>query len=64
LENNYVIESIRTEGEINELKKLSKFNLVFIDADEKTRYQRAKERLKEKETMIVLKIFWLQKKRK
>lgn len=49
LENNYVIESIRTEGEINELKKLSKFNLVFIDADEKTRYQRAKERLKEKE---------------
>jgi dCMP deaminase len=49
LDKNYVVESIRTEGEIEELKKLPNFNLVFIDAEAMTRYQRAKERLKEKE---------------
>lgn len=46
---NYVIESIRNPAEIDELRKLSKFILVFIDAKAETRYQRAKERLKEKE---------------
>lgn len=49
LDKNYVVESIRTLGEIEELKKLPNFTLVFIDADSKIRYKRAKERLKEKE---------------
>jgi dCMP deaminase len=49
LDKNYVVESIRTEGEIKELKKLPHFNLVFIDAKAMTRFERAKERLKEKE---------------
>lgn len=63
LENNYVIESIRTEGEINELKKLPNFSLVFIDANEKIRYQRAKERLKEKEHIDSFEDFILSEKK-
>jgi len=49
LSKNYVVDSIRTPGEIEELKKLPNFVLVFIDVDSKIRYERAKERLKEKE---------------
>jgi dCMP deaminase len=49
LDKNYVVESIRTPGEIEELKKLTNFSLVFVDAEAMTRYQRAKERLREKE---------------
>ena len=49
LEKNFVVESIRTPGEIEELKKLPNFSLVFVDAEANTRYQRAKERLREKE---------------
>lgn len=46
----FVIESIRTTGEIKTFKKkLKNFVLIFIDADSKIRYKRAKERLKEKE---------------
>jgi dCMP deaminase len=45
----FVVESIRSPAEIEELKKLNDFYLVFIDADSKIRYQRAKERLREKE---------------
>src|SRR5574343_810315 len=33
LDKNYVVESIRTEGEIEELKKLKDFTLVFVDTD-------------------------------
>lgn len=49
LDKNYVVKSIRTSGEIEELKKLPKFSLVFIDAEAMTRYERAKKRLREKE---------------
>lgn len=49
LDKNFVIESIRTPAEIQELKSLPNFVLVFIDADSKTRYERAKQRLREKE---------------
>ncbi|MFA5746194.1 MAG: AAA family ATPase [archaeon] len=49
LDKNYVVESIRTEGEIEELKKLPNFNLVSVEADSKIRYERAKLRLREKE---------------
>ena len=63
LDKNYVVESIRTEGEITELKKLPNFSLVFIDADEKIRYQRAKERLKEKEHIDSFEEFILSEKK-
>ena len=49
LTKNYVVESIRTPPEIEELKQLSGFTLVFIDANSRIRYERAKDRLKEKE---------------
>jgi len=49
LDKNYVVESIRTAGEIEELRKLPHFYLVFVDVDAKVRYNRAKERLKEEE---------------
>ncbi len=45
----FVVESIRTPLEIEEFKKLNDFALVFIDADPKIRYERAKARLREKE---------------
>jgi dCMP deaminase len=45
----FVVESIRTPAEIEELSKLDNFTLVFIDTDSKLRYQRAKNRLREKE---------------
>jgi len=49
LDKNFVVESIRTEGEIEELKKLPDFQLVSVEADSKIRYERAKQRLREKE---------------
>jgi dCMP deaminase len=54
---NFVIESIRTPAEIEELQKLNDFHLIFIDADSKLRYQRAKERLREKEHISTYKEF-------
>jgi len=57
LDNNYVVESIRTQKEIEELKKLPNFNLVSVEADIKIRYERAKERLKEKEHVSSLEKF-------
>jgi dCMP deaminase len=48
--NLFVIESIRTTKEIETFRsKLDDFALIFIDADPEIRYERAKERLKEKE---------------
>ncbi|MBU0471812.1 MAG: AAA family ATPase [Nanoarchaeota archaeon] len=44
---NCVIESIRTEGEINNLKKKGKFILFGIDANPKIRYERIKKRKSE-----------------
>lgn len=63
LDKNYVIESIRTSGEIEELKKLPNFTLVFIDADAKTRYKRAKERLREKEQISSFEAFMASEKK-
>jgi dephospho-CoA kinase len=37
---NCIIESIRTEGEINSLRKKGEFYLIAIDADPKQRYER------------------------
>ena len=37
---NCVIESIRTEGEIDSLRKKGRFYLIAIDADPKVRYKR------------------------
>ncbi|MDD5086560.1 MAG: AAA family ATPase [Candidatus Nanoarchaeia archaeon] len=39
-----VIESIRTEGEINSLRKKGKFYLFAVDADPKKRYERVLNR--------------------
>lgn len=41
---NAVIESIRTPGEIEELKRYADFYLVAVDADPKVRYERIKSR--------------------
>ena len=38
---NSIIESIRTVGEVEELKKLPNFLLLAVDADRKVRYERA-----------------------
>ena len=38
--NNCIIESIRTPGEIDALRKLGNFYLLAVDADPKTRYER------------------------
>jgi len=43
-QNNCVIESLRTVGEIELLRKKGKFVLLAVDADPKTRYQRILER--------------------
>ena len=42
-----VIESIRTQGEIEALKKKEKFYLLAVDAEPKKRYDRAQERKSE-----------------
>jgi len=47
--NDFIVESIRSPEEIKELKKFDDFHLIFIDADTKIRYQRAKNRLREQE---------------
>jgi dephospho-CoA kinase len=41
---NAIIESIRTEGEVESLRKKSNFMLLAIDADMKLRYERIKKR--------------------
>ncbi|MBW6491377.1 MAG: AAA family ATPase [Lentimicrobium sp.] len=45
--NNCVIESIRTPGEVESLRKRGNFTLFAVDADPKVRYQRIKERQSE-----------------
>ena len=45
--NNCVIESIRTAGEIESLRKKKNFYLFAVDADANLRYQRIKERQSE-----------------
>jgi dCMP deaminase len=63
-EKNFVIESIRTVGEIETFrKKLDNFTLVFIDTNSKTRYERAKKRLREKEHINSFKEFLASEKR-
>jgi len=42
--NDYVIESIRTTGEVKYLKNIKNFMLLFLTADPKIRYERAKKR--------------------
>lgn len=44
---NCVIESIRTPGEVESLRKKKNFYLFAVDADAKTRYKRIKERQSE-----------------
>jgi len=44
---NCIIESIRTVGEINALRKNNQFFLFAVDADQKLRYQRIVERASE-----------------
>ncbi len=39
-QNNCIIESIRTEGEINSLRKKGNFYLISVDASPEVRYQR------------------------
>jgi len=46
-EKNYVITSIRTLGEINELRLLDNFFLIFIDAPPEERYKRVIKRNRE-----------------
>jgi len=41
---NCVIESLRTEGEVNSLRKKGKFYLFAVDANPKVRYERVSER--------------------
>jgi dephospho-CoA kinase len=41
---NCVLESLRTAGEIESLRKKGKFYLFAIDAEQKTRYNRVQER--------------------
>ncbi len=60
---NYVVDSIRTPAEIEELRKLPNFALVFLDADPKIRYERAKIRLREKENVNSFDEFMLSEKR-
>lgn len=43
-QNNCVIESIRTPGEIEELRKNSGFFLLAVDADPRVRYKRIRSR--------------------
>jgi dephospho-CoA kinase len=45
--NNCVIESIRTPGEAEELKKKGNFYLIAVDADRTTRYERIHKRQSE-----------------
>lgn len=42
--NNCIIESIRTPGEIDALRKLGRFYLLAVDADSHIRYERVIER--------------------
>ena len=44
---NSIIESIRTFGEIESLRKKGNFTLLAVDADRQLRYQRIKERASE-----------------
>lgn len=44
LSKNVVIESIRTVGEVEELRKNDNFILIAVDADERIRYERAVKR--------------------
>jgi dephospho-CoA kinase len=44
LKNSVIIESIRTEGEVEALKKNPDFILIAVDADRKTRYERSLKR--------------------
>lgn len=46
-----IIESIRTEGEVNALKAKGNFHLFAIDADPKIRYPRAVDRKSETDTI-------------
>lgn len=46
---NWVISSIGTVGEVEVLQKNEQFHLVFVDAPLKTRYQRVKKRSREQE---------------
>lgn len=46
---NCIIESIRTSGEVEFLKKTGKFILLAVDAGSKTRYERVKSRNSEKD---------------
>ncbi len=63
-EKNFVIESIRTVGEIETFRKeLENFVLVFIDTNSKIRYERAKKRLREKEHINSFKEFLASEKR-
>jgi len=48
---NCVIESIRTEGEIDALRRRDKFFLIAVDADQKIRYERAMERKSETDSV-------------
>ncbi len=44
---NYVVDSIRTPGEVKELKKLPEFFLVYVTSHPKVRFERMKERGRE-----------------
>lgn len=46
-EQDYVLDGIRTLGEIQELRKFWKFVLIGIDADERLRYERVVSRQRE-----------------
>lgn len=51
IENNCVIESIRTPGEVKTLQEKDNFYLFAVDADPKIRYQRMKVRASEKDNV-------------
>ena len=46
---NYVVDSIRNPAEIEELRKRKDFSLVFVDAPIKVRFERIKDRKREKD---------------
>ncbi|NQU98758.1 AAA family ATPase [Candidatus Woesearchaeota archaeon] len=48
---NAVIESIRTEGEVNTLKEKDKFTLFAVDANQRIRYERNKKRESSKDNI-------------
>lgn len=48
---NCIIESLRTEGEVQELKQKGEFYLFAIDAEPKTRYERIVKRANESDSV-------------